>query len=151
MATAMAGPMHSYTQPYTNVPPTPLQTHRHSLNSPHMSAPGLDTLAESSHYALHQLQHPSISSRQMLPSSLSPVKTRYDPYTRDQHGAIATFQRRESGTEHRGAIKKTSTAPVRRRISRACDQCNHLRTKCDGKVPCAHCVGKCSGLAEVAW
>lgn len=28
---------------------------------------------------------------------------------------------------------------VRRRISRACDQCNQLRTKCDGKHPCAHC------------
>lgn len=30
---------------------------------------------------------------------------------------------------------------VRRRISRACDQCNQLRTKCDGKQPCAHCTG----------
>jgi len=29
---------------------------------------------------------------------------------------------------------------VRRRISRACDQCNQLRTKCDGKHPCAHCT-----------
>ncbi|WPH04596.1 Hypothetical protein R9X50_00748800 [Acrodontium crateriforme] len=33
-----------------------------------------------------------------------------------------------------------SSNPVRRRISRACDQCNQLRTKCDGKIPCAHCV-----------
>ncbi|KEF60810.1 uncharacterized protein A1O9_02372 [Exophiala aquamarina CBS 119918] len=31
-------------------------------------------------------------------------------------------------------------AAVRRRISRACDQCNQLRTKCDGKQPCAHCT-----------
>ncbi|KAF2483138.1 fungal-specific transcription factor domain-containing protein [Neohortaea acidophila] len=29
--------------------------------------------------------------------------------------------------------------PVRRRISRACDQCNQLRTKCDGQQPCSHC------------
>lgn len=29
----------------------------------------------------------------------------------------------------------------RKRTTRACDQCNHLRTKCDGKSPCAHCVG----------
>ncbi|QUC16676.1 uncharacterized protein UV8b_00917 [Ustilaginoidea virens] len=37
--------------------------------------------------------------------------------------------------------KASGTAgPVRRRISRACDQCNQLRTKCDGKHPCAHCV-----------
>lgn len=35
-----------------------------------------------------------------------------------------------------------STTPIRRRISRACDQCNQLRTKCDGKLPCQHCVGE---------
>lgn len=29
---------------------------------------------------------------------------------------------------------------IRRRISRACDQCNQLRTKCNGKTPCEHCV-----------
>lgn len=34
----------------------------------------------------------------------------------------------------------SSGQPVRRRISRACDQCNQLRTKCDGKSPCAHCT-----------
>jgi xylanolytic transcriptional activator XlnR len=34
----------------------------------------------------------------------------------------------------------TSDAGVRRRISRACDQCNSLRTKCDGKHPCQHCT-----------
>ncbi|KAK9365196.1 fungal-specific transcription factor domain-containing protein [Lipomyces kononenkoae] len=28
---------------------------------------------------------------------------------------------------------------IRRRITRACDQCNQLRTKCDGKQPCLHC------------
>jgi hypothetical protein len=31
--------------------------------------------------------------------------------------------------------------PIRRRITRACDQCNQLRTKCDGQNACAHCVG----------
>jgi len=140
---------YSYTPSYTNVPPTPLQTYRHCLTSPHMSTPGLDTLAEGSQYALHQLQHPSMSSRQMLPSSVSPVKARYDPYTRDQNGAVGTLQRRDSGTENRGAVKKNSTsAPVRRRISRACDQCNQLRTKGDGKAPCAHCVGKFSVIIK---
>ncbi|CCG82171.1 Xylanolytic transcriptional activator xlnR [Taphrina deformans PYCC 5710] len=29
---------------------------------------------------------------------------------------------------------------VRKRISRACDSCNALRTKCDGHQPCRHCV-----------
>lgn len=30
---------------------------------------------------------------------------------------------------------------VRKRTTRACDQCNQLRTKCDGMQPCAHCKG----------
>ncbi|BFZ58937.1 hypothetical protein PYCC9005_006005 [Savitreella phatthalungensis] len=30
--------------------------------------------------------------------------------------------------------------PGRKRISRACDQCNALRTRCDGAHPCRHCV-----------
>lgn len=33
-----------------------------------------------------------------------------------------------------------SGGPPRKRTTRACDQCNHLRTKCDGKNPCAHCT-----------
>jgi hypothetical protein len=35
-----------------------------------------------------------------------------------------------------------AAGPIRRRISRACDQCNQLRTKCDGQHPCAHCIGE---------
>lgn len=34
-------------------------------------------------------------------------------------------------------------APSRRRISQACDQCHELRTRCNGQLPCSHCVGKC--------
>ncbi|KAK9242721.1 fungal-specific transcription factor domain-containing protein [Lipomyces tetrasporus] len=43
-----------------------------------------------------------------------------------------------------GARRKSSSSAdgrsIRRRISRACDQCNQLRTKCDGQHPCLHCV-----------
>ena len=44
----------------------------------------------------------------------------------------------------------SSAGPIRRRISRACDQCNQLRTKCDGKLPCQHCVGQFSTSRETA-
>ncbi|KAK9324022.1 fungal-specific transcription factor domain-containing protein [Lipomyces orientalis] len=40
----------------------------------------------------------------------------------------------------RKSSSSTDGRSVRRRISRACDQCNQLRTKCDGKQPCLHCV-----------
>ncbi|KXJ95360.1 fungal-specific transcription factor domain-domain-containing protein [Microdochium bolleyi] len=52
----------------------------------------------------------------------SPVKHRHHPYA-------------ETTTKTNGR-----SGVVRRRISRACDQCNQLRTKCDGQHPCAHCV-----------
>ncbi|KAK9465560.1 fungal-specific transcription factor domain-containing protein [Lipomyces arxii] len=32
-----------------------------------------------------------------------------------------------------------SSSSARRRISRACDQCNQFRTRCDGKLPCKRC------------
>ncbi|KIW66190.1 hypothetical protein PV04_08391 [Phialophora macrospora] len=47
-------------------------------------------------------------------------------------------KRRESELD--GNNESSDAAAVRRRISRACDQCNQLRTKCDGKQPCAHCT-----------
>lgn len=50
--------------------------------------------------------------------------------------------RRESTGGLKGGRSNSSAngQGVRRRISRACDQCNQLRTKCDGKSPCQHCI-----------
>ncbi|PFH61218.1 hypothetical protein XA68_17973 [Ophiocordyceps unilateralis] len=39
-----------------------------------------------------------------------------------------------------GCGSKPSILVRRRRVSRACDRCNQLRTKCDGRQPCAHCI-----------
>ncbi|RDA86786.1 hypothetical protein CP532_6391 [Ophiocordyceps camponoti-leonardi (nom. inval.)] len=39
-----------------------------------------------------------------------------------------------------GGSKPSSILVRRRRVSRACDRCNQLRTKCDGQHPCAHCI-----------
>ncbi|KAA8570949.1 hypothetical protein EYC84_000326 [Monilinia fructicola] len=63
-------------------------------------------------------------------------KHRQHPYAMGMPGSNATSAR---GTGNSG--------PIRRRISRACDQCNQLRTKCDGQSPCAHCVG-CEYIRE---
>lgn len=79
----------------------------------------------------------------------------FDPFADSAHFApphdlnrASKPKRRQSfGSSSSGSADKKSgrTAahgdqPVRRRISRACDQCNQLRTKCDGGNPCAHCV-----------
>ncbi|QKX58029.1 uncharacterized protein TRUGW13939_05149 [Talaromyces rugulosus] len=91
--------------------------------------PGLDTLAEGSQYALEKLQ---LARQTEL------------PYSKSASSDLAAFKlpgRRDSISDARTNIRKNSTsASVRRRISRACDQCNQLRTKCDGQTPCAHCT-----------
>ncbi|MBE7158259.1 MAG: Zn(II)2Cys6 transcription factor, partial [Rhodospirillales bacterium] len=112
-----------------------------------MAHPGLDALAESSQYALQQLQQqqqqhamnggmngqrPPLKDRQSFgASNMAPI------------GSLANGVRRDStgGGMKGGRANSTSNGQaVRRRISRACDQCNQLRTKCDGKSPCQHCV-----------
>lgn len=118
---------------------------------------GLDTLAEGSQYALEQLQlsreagndaATATSSTSLRSSSFSKSTDQSVSNPSGNHhsnnGPPSDFKssQRDPLAEARSAIRKNSTsAPVRRRISRACDQCNQLRTKCDGQHPCAHCIG----------
>ncbi|PWY72181.1 xylanolytic transcriptional activator [Aspergillus sclerotioniger CBS 115572] len=113
---------------------------------------GLDTLAEGSQFVLEQLQMSRDlagtgagdgASSSSLRDSISHAKDK-SFYDNEKHHSIGSgFQnpQRDPLVEARSAIRKnSSSAPVRRRISRACDQCNQLRTKCDGQHPCAHCT-----------
>ena len=104
---------------------------------------GLDALAEGSQYALNQLQLSRMTESPSLSSNGDSMR-KDSLYSGEQQPSITgpqTTTRRDSGTGSRPAKRPASSAPVRRRISRACDQCNQLRTKCDGQAPCAHCVG----------
>ncbi|KAJ5654229.1 Xylanolytic transcriptional activator xlnR [Penicillium lividum] len=113
--------------------------------------PGLDTLAEGSQYALEQLQLarqagpstdlPTDSERNHLDVDAAPSSPSYNEHNGSLSGERISLQQRDMLAEARSAIRKSSSAtPVRRRISRACDQCNQLRTKCDGQQPCSHCT-----------
>lgn len=106
-------------------------------------ASGLDNLAEDSQYALEQLQLSNDSGVTSATLSGSVVKSKDQLYMGNQAGFNKTSSsQRDILTDSRSGIRKNSTsAPIRRRISRACDQCNQLRTKCDGQSPCAHCIG----------
>lgn len=120
--------------------------------------PGLDTLAEGSQYALEQLQlarqagatsHPPTDpvGKSLTDPDLSRSQAQqsYNEQNGSQIGGRSSSQQRDMLAEARSTIRKSSsTTPVRRRISRACDQCNQLRTKCDGQHPCAHCIGSFS-------
>nr|AAV31053.1 putative transcription activator [Penicillium canescens] len=112
--------------------------------------PGLDTLAEGSQYALEQLQLARQASASNPPTDsegkpVSESEALEPPPYREQNGthsgSKSSSQQHDPLVDARSAIRKNSTATaVRRRISRACDQCNQLRTKCDGQQPCAHCI-----------
>jgi hypothetical protein len=114
----LSNPLHRFS-PYHNMPPTTLMSGNH-LPQSHMHANGLESLGPASSYSLHQLQqHAGAASQHSMGHP---------------HGL-------KSGRPHYGPGRLTGTSgPVRRRISRACDQCNQLRTKCDGQLPCAHCI-----------
>ncbi|KAL4806279.1 fungal-specific transcription factor domain-containing protein [Aspergillus unguis] len=109
---------------------------------------GLDTLAEGSQYVLEQLQlsregdggnADNNDSSSSLRHPLSRPKDHLSSY--DGAPGPRSSSVRDSLAEARSMIRKNSTSgPVRRRITRACDQCNQLRTKCDGQNPCAHCL-----------
>ncbi|CAN9196830.1 unnamed protein product [Alternaria sp. RS040] len=104
----------------------------HHLAAQHMAQSPLDTLAHTSQYAGLQFHQ----NRHVLPNGKAIVKPHRLPYA---SGPIAPRHQREMLHERAGRGNSTS-GPVRRRISRACDQCNQLRTKCDGRQSCAHCI-----------
>ena len=112
------------------------QTH---LPHQHMAHSGMDTLAESSQYALAQLQQQQNQAVQSLNGEKPSLKYRQSFGGASVDGMAGT-RRNSTGGPKGGRIANGGGQGVRRRISRACDQCNQLRTKCDGRQPCAHCV-----------
>jgi len=125
----LSNPLHRFSA-YNALPSNNMLSNSH-MPSNHMHS-GLDTLAHGSHYALQQLQqHVDVHQNPQVHRAHN-SKHRQHPY----NGAGAMSANGRSAGGH-GA-----SGPIRRRISRACDQCNQLRTKCDGQSPCAHCVGR---------
>lgn len=125
----LSNPLHRYS-PYNNASSSGLHSH---LSQPHQGHQGhhghnnpFDSFNHGSHYGMHQLQHHVGNPN---PRGSGPLDRQGHQKQRPQPPGSSG---KSSGT----------SGPVRRRISRACDQCNQLRTKCDGKNPCAHCVGK---------
>ena len=128
----------------------------HELQQHHHHASGLDTLAESSEYALQELQQPQQSHQQNNHHPYLPPVTDRKLMMKHRHhhyrnGGFSTMERQQRAltVSDKSSRANSGSGPVRRRISRACDQCNQLRTKCDGKTPCAHCVGKWVVVYEI--
>ncbi|KAK2763278.1 hypothetical protein FQN54_009914 [Arachnomyces sp. PD_36] len=128
-----------FTSPFTSLSSGSLGMSANGATHPQSHhTTGLDSLAEGSQYALQQMQ---LSRNAEGPSNHgSSSMDNNDPFYMNNQSSFKSSQR-DPLSESRSSIRKsTSSAPVRRRISRACDQCNQLRTKCDGQSPCAHCI-----------
>jgi hypothetical protein len=128
----LSNPNHRYS--YDGALPVANMIPNGHIPSNHMPNPGLDTLAHGSQYALQQLQRQINGHQNTQQGRNSIPKHRQHPYNTVPEGA---------NPRNNGVAGTSTSGPVRRRISRACDQCNQLRTKCDGQSPCAHCVGMC--------
>lgn len=126
----LSNPLHRFSA-YNALPSSNMLSNGH-MGSNHMHTSGLDTLAHGSQYALQQLQQHVDGHQNAHNHRGNNAKHRQHPYG----GPMTNGRGGANGTGNSG--------PIRRRISRACDQCNQLRTKCDGQSPCAHCVGKFS-------
>ena len=113
--------------PYQNIPQSGLMSNGHVQHSP-IHHNSLEPLGHASQYGIHQL-HQNMGVQ-------NPQLARASPNSKQRHQQTFGAGGRSSG----------GSGQVRRRISRACDQCNQLRTKCDGQHPCAHCIGKVEWL-----
>ncbi|KAH8836747.1 Xylanolytic transcriptional activator xlnR [Pyricularia oryzae] len=116
----LSNPLHRFSG-YHAMPSNTLMSNGH-MSQGHLHNNGLDGLGQSSHYALQQLQqHVGVHNPHLARAAPHMKHHRQHPY---------------------GPAVRTAgiAGPIRRRISRACDQCNQLRTKCDGNHPCAHCI-----------
>lgn len=126
----MSTTLHQYPPAFSHLPtPSMVDQHQHHLAAQHMGPSPLDTLAHTSQYAL-QFHH----NRHVLPNGKAMMNQhKRMPYT---NGPLAAAPRNQRDAMlHERARGAAAAGPVRRRISRACDQCNQLRTKCDGKAP----------------
>ncbi|OJD26373.1 hypothetical protein ACJ73_02240 [Blastomyces percursus] len=102
--------------------------------------PSLDSLDRGSRYPLYHLHTSRMTggSPGRQPNEPMKIKTFYPNH---QASTGKSPPLKDVLALSRSPIRKSSSATsIRRRISRACDQCNQLRTKCDGKAPCAHCI-----------
>ncbi|KAH6875721.1 fungal-specific transcription factor domain-containing protein [Alternaria rosae] len=46
----------------------------------------------------------------------------------------------ETTTAETPKLERRGSAPVKRRVSRACDHCHRMRTRCNGQAPCSRCI-----------
>ena len=140
----MISTAHHHYSPMFSPLPSDIKSYSSGFPSPQrIQTSGLESFCNASPFTLHPIQPRSLSGHGIGPAMKSPIKVRHHPYdSLSVSNNSANTKSKDSRPRNAGADDKSNSGPVRRRISRACDQCNQLRTKCDGQSPCAHCIGK---------
>ena len=112
-------------------------------NAHELHSAGYGGVHHESQYVLQDISSLPMANNEPAPPSRSPNPTRTLPSTlsHSKSPLKAKDSRRRSTGPSKSEERSDGSGAVRRRISRACDQCNQLRTKCDGGTPCSHCVG----------
>lgn len=126
----LSNPLRRYAPTYgPSTSPTIMSNGLLRTNNSHDEETPTGSYTQSSQYVLNHFPH-QIPPTQATQAPSAKVKRRQHPYD----------NKNTQGEQDKRASAHGTT--IRRRISRACDQCNQLRTKCDGQTPCAHCVGR---------
>lgn len=81
---------------------------------------------------------PASSQQQLVDPLIMPVSS--SPFGTPSLSSPTSASSSSTKSSKTRRKSKSSTPQPRKRTTRACDQCNHLRTKCDGKQPCGHCL-----------
>jgi hypothetical protein len=104
----------------------------------HISAPEGNVSAESSHTMSQQVLRTPFRGPRKEKSDESQAGNNYN----SQCGPLTASRRLNSASVNRDKPKNVGFAPVRKRASRACDECNKRKTKCDSTTSCARCIGR---------
>lgn len=125
-----------YNQPLNTAPLLPSSVPVY--NFPNSQIPLYTSTSTTSSYP----QTPVISTSSGVPSSIQlgiqpSIQVHSDP---SSPGVSPLGSSAPKSTTKSRRKSKSATPQPRKRTTRACDQCNHLRTKCDGKQPCGHCI-----------
>jgi len=140
--------MYSTNHPRSSPPSIPLSPDTKMFsggypNTQELHSAGHGGLPQGSQYVVHDIRSIPMGSNEPTSPLRSPNPTR--TYSSTYSHSNSQRKSKDSRRRSTGALKSEErgdgSGSARRRISRACDQCHQLRTKCDGGTPCSHCVG----------
>lgn len=128
---------HQITSPYSSAPSSASLCASSSFSSSPSALSALNTIIRNDPDSIPTNSNPTAgaTTNAIVDASTTPPVPN-DAATQTLTADAASKKRASTTSVKTGG----SGGPPRKRTTRACDQCNQLRTKCDGRNPCAHCT-----------